>query len=891
MASLDETAMEYLRYFLGPTGIPDRLAAASQVVDAVSPVSGTMRSMEAAGEGRYLDSALEGAAVAAPAGISALLARGSKAAAPYVAGAVDEGEAALRAMFGMPEGAVIRPDDVFRGEGPVVTSIAQATKPYAVRVTGQSQIDDMVKSGLVRPPEGGYGGKPVVYFHEMNEATPTSVFHTPKSDPGKGFSIVMDSAKAAGREGPISLDELKHIWTLRDGEMVDVLGEIRRMNREYDVQKFADGGPVSSAPNRMTAYRNARAAEGPQRGLTYSELLLDNILGLDNEYLSAGERLGQQFNADELGFLKNAAVGAYEGAKRVVSDPIGAGEDLLSGIYDSVSNLATEDLDARLKRMYGVGVDQASDEQVNRARESVFGDALTASQLIPGAALVGKGVGAMAGARAANTTALRNLQQSLADLEARMPVPEPEQLEPEADYWEGVEPLAPEAEFLDVEDIDWDEDVVEQMNNAMLRREGSLPPENKFEVRPAIGQREGVAGLYSPTRRAVDLLDRPAYDNLDSLRVQLLNRGAKPDELERVISRARDEMDEGPLSKERLASLSDSAAGDVVVSTRDQFNSPRDNLMFLTDDYFLKGAEDIGANVFEFATDADRTPNVAFNHFIPSSQSTAPLLHTRFGMVYSRDQSDAPDTYHLGEIQSDWAQTRAKLPTDPGARETLMEEALGLDSAINEASNSIISRERELGLFPDVSDYSDPRFDDPELEARRKVLEQLVERHNKLGDQLSLINQYGTRGDFDANYPAPYVGTTSKWVQLALRQSLLDAVNRGAQQMSLSTGKMVRGYTRGQEKGQTKFYDDIVPKELDAVLKKFAKEAGIKKPEIEMDTIGTRDGSSYTVPVVRFTDEFKEAIKRIGLPAFAKGGIVPGSYLDLDLDLLDLPSR
>ena len=150
-------------------------------------------------------------------------------------------------------------------------------------------------------------------------------------------------------------------------------------------KSFAEGGEVRSAPNRMTAYQNARAATPPQKGLTYSELLLDNIIGLDNDYLSAGEQLGQAFNADEIGFLKNAGISAYEGAKKVVADPIGAGEELLFGIYDSVENLATEDLDARLKRMYGIGYDQASEDQVTSARESVFGDALKASELIPGA--------------------------------------------------------------------------------------------------------------------------------------------------------------------------------------------------------------------------------------------------------------------------------------------------------------------------------------------------------------------------------------------------------------------------------------------------------------------------------------------------------------------------
>jgi len=58
-------------YYLGPTGIPDRARSAGQLVDMVSPVSGTLRSMDAAGRGNYGESALEGVGVLAPAAIAA----------------------------------------------------------------------------------------------------------------------------------------------------------------------------------------------------------------------------------------------------------------------------------------------------------------------------------------------------------------------------------------------------------------------------------------------------------------------------------------------------------------------------------------------------------------------------------------------------------------------------------------------------------------------------------------------------------------------------------------------------------------------------------------------------------------------------------------------------
>ena len=126
-------------------------------------------------------------------------------------------------------------------------------------------------------------------------------------------------------------------------------------------------------------------AFGTKKGLSYGEIILDNILGLDNEYESFGEKLGKAINEDEIRFLKDAAVGVYEGAKEFVTNPVETTKEVVTDIKDSVQRLGTENFDARLKRMYGVSYDQATDQQVTSARESVFGDALTALELIPAA--------------------------------------------------------------------------------------------------------------------------------------------------------------------------------------------------------------------------------------------------------------------------------------------------------------------------------------------------------------------------------------------------------------------------------------------------------------------------------------------------------------------------
>jgi hypothetical protein len=131
------------------------------------------------------------------------------------------------------QSAIIRPDDVFRGHGTPRITVDQTDQPFVLRSTKQDQIDDMIQSGLVRPKPGGYGRKnnSQIYFGESSEALPESVFARPTEE---RFVIVGDSEKLAGTEGPIPIDQLRHVWVVRNGETVDVLPEILRANRDFE---------------------------------------------------------------------------------------------------------------------------------------------------------------------------------------------------------------------------------------------------------------------------------------------------------------------------------------------------------------------------------------------------------------------------------------------------------------------------------------------------------------------------------------------------------------------------------------------------------------------------------------------------------------------------------
>ena len=175
--------------------------------------------------------------------------------------------------------------------------------------------------------------------------------------------------------------------------------ELARDNKDFnvflkeqgkDVDPFSLGTSTMDESNRpfpfdpqYSTFNEGGLAES--KGLSWGELIVDNILGLDNEYESFGEKLGKAINEDEIKFLKDAAVGVYEGTKEFVQAPVETTKQVVNEIKDSVTRLGSEDLNTRLQRMYGVSYEQATDEQVNQAREAVLGDALTALELVPAA--------------------------------------------------------------------------------------------------------------------------------------------------------------------------------------------------------------------------------------------------------------------------------------------------------------------------------------------------------------------------------------------------------------------------------------------------------------------------------------------------------------------------
>ncbi len=116
---------------------------------------------------------------------------------------------------------------------------------------------------------------------------------------------------------------------------------------------------------------------------------------------------------------------------------------------------------------------------------------------------------------------------------------------------------------------------------------------------------------------------------------------------------------------------------------------------------------------------------------------------------------------------------------------------------------------------------------------------------------------------------APFVDSTNKWVDMALRRNLFDAIREGSDVMAVPNSDMVRAMTYGTEKGQGEFYDRIVPKRFQDVVRRLDKNAKLEPMQI--------DANGFLQPVagLRLSDEFIANVAKKGIPTFLAAGAVP----------------
>jgi hypothetical protein len=235
---LNELFNEGADYFLGPTGIPDRLRAAGEMFNPIA--MGEEASVQATVAADPERTTEERLAALAAAGVNI-----AGIGLPAVLGlmrAIPNDQALIQMLLGgAPQQRPLRVSDdgrpsrhrIFEGgaspfRNPGTEDVLLSEPGRVYRTTGQRQVEDIIESGLVRAkPEG-----------ERMRGGKTGEVHWADADPNTWYRqnadnmvLVAPRGSVADRQGGIPLDELEAIYQWRDGMPVDILSDIIARNR------------------------------------------------------------------------------------------------------------------------------------------------------------------------------------------------------------------------------------------------------------------------------------------------------------------------------------------------------------------------------------------------------------------------------------------------------------------------------------------------------------------------------------------------------------------------------------------------------------------------------------------------------------------------------------
>tara|TARA_B100000497_G_scaffold127676_1_gene170353 strand:+ start:1817 stop:3721 length:1905 start_codon:yes stop_codon:yes gene_type:complete len=239
----------------------------------------------------------------------------SASAANTVAGA-DISKIIANAEAGQP---VIRLDDKYRGDGPMASTVVSKTadgRPinnptFSVRVTQQSQIDDMIESGVIRSKEGGHkDGSSQLYFNTQDTPNPAvdgyrdgkKAFINYPNINNDQLMIVAPTHWIEDSMGPIPLDRLLHVWKYVDGKAVDILPDIIKKNRQYGdgeglaAAKAKQTGKPKEGMTRRTFNKGAAAtAVGGSVAVAGGDIIVDAVKATAKKAAKAASKRGGPF--------------------------------------------------------------------------------------------------------------------------------------------------------------------------------------------------------------------------------------------------------------------------------------------------------------------------------------------------------------------------------------------------------------------------------------------------------------------------------------------------------------------------------------------------------------------------------------------------------------------
>lgn len=242
---------------------------------------------------------------------------------------------------------------------------------------------------------------------------------------------------------------------------------------------------------------------------------------------------------------------------------------------------------------------------------------------------------------------------------------------------------------------------------------------------------------------------------------------------------------------------------------------------------------------------------------------------------------------HVEEIQSDWAQQGRKhgfaepgIPPEPTAAERRQE----FQAFVSSLREPFIQQTRQNMRPTDTPE---------ERDAMLQMVNHLTRDMNTNHSNARLVaSALGREDEFNRMFQrwieapiepkslprGPFVTSTPGWTNLALKHILTEAVKGGYDRVVFSPGQansdMYGGLDEKQEAGLKGFYDQILPTQLNKLVKSLDPDhPGVKMFSHPLPPVSNSgDTKGYKGHALDITDDLRDAVNN-GLPAFRQGGM------------------
>jgi len=254
-----------------------------------------------------------------------------------------------------------------------------------------------------------------------------------------------------------------------------------------------------------------------------------------------------------------------------------------------------------------------------------------------------------------------------------------------------------------------------------------------------------------------------------------------------------------------------------------------------------------GDNYREFLIKYD-DPKVQFDESHFDEENVIAHFRTK-----DRTTSDGKKVFYIEEIQSDWGQKGRQR----GFKQS--------EEEMREISNKRKQAQTKLDKYIKQVQDSGEDLAGKDLDEATALRMYLQQTQNFVIDNDQKI------------FKAPFITDTDKWTQLTLKRILSKAVDEGYDFVSITPGKAQMD--RWNNEGVAKFYDEIVPKNAEKIVKKLDKNAIQKDKEIGIEG-STGYGSDTALYAekrfsIELTPQLKEKVKK-GMAMFSATPLIVG---------------